>query len=464
MENLSSLKDRIKDRILKQTKLEEFYRDPLGYCFIYWKLSTNSINLEINKDIKRSIQNWLDEFLNNIQINDFIDRNATGVHFIHRYLLHEIQIEETDLMKNFPILKHNYDTSSCLFFKNLLYTVIIIDSLNKISIQDIELVSLLKRANEKINSFVDKDIVFNDPKIFPFLCEYYGTETRKRFIEFIKNQAELNKDNIVDQDRIYYAWAILKYRDYIDKAKLSSVNEFVSSAVSVVRSLLESLSDETLEHIYGKNVRDSLPFYWLGFAYELVTDYELFLNTLSSDFDARAIHLLKQYNLESILTNYSIAKERVQMAALSSDDTEKIKLSTEAGYYLGLVLEGTLKFICHKIAVEVCPNDKYSTFNQAIEDALKKLKDKKYKFIIHDEPIDKEINDLKDKFRNIADHFKVDKGVLVKEGKFKPKQISLEEVRICLSKSQLVVSMLLERLSDRTKEKDIEKLLNTSNF
>lgn len=451
MENLSSLKDKIKDRILNQTKLEEFNRDPLGYCFIYWKLSSNSINLEINKDIKRSIQDWLQAFLNNPFINDFIDRNTTAVAFIFLNLNENIGFSENDFKKIFPILKRHYDKSSCLFFKNLLYTTIIIDSLSRITLQDSELINILNEGNNRVKESIEKQVVFNDPKIFPFLCEHFLNDDKKRFIELIKKQVEVNQDHIVDVDRVYYAWAITNYREFLDKEKLPFIHDFVVSAVSVVRSLLESLSDETLEHIYGKNVRDSLPFYWLAFAYELVANYNSFLSSISSDFEARMGYLLSDYNLQSIHKNYSIAKERVQDATLSNDDSERKRLSTEAGYYLGLVLEGTLKFICHKIASESFPDDKYSTFGQAIEHTLKKLRDKKYKFIIHKEHLDREISDLTDKFRNIADHFKVDREVLVSKGKFQSKQIGLEEATMCLGKTQIVISILLERLKERSK-------------
>jgi len=449
MNNLSSLEDKIKDRLLKQTKLEEFNWDPLGYCFIYWKLSSNSINLEINKDIKRSIQDWLKNFLNNMQMNDFIDRNVTAVTFVFHNLKSEFVINEVDFKKIFPLLKRNFDKSSCMFFRNLLYTTIILDSFTQMSIQDTELTDFLEQARNKVQDLTLKDIVFNDPKIFPFLCRHYNNENRKRFIELIKKQIAINKDNIVDQDRIYYAWALIRYREYIDKDKLAFVNNFVSSAISVVRSLLETLSDETLEHIYGKNLRDSLPFYWLGFAYDLVVNYNSFLNSISSDFESRMKHLLKEHELDSIYRYYSTAKEKIQSATVSSNNSEKQGLSTEAGYYLGLILEGTLKFICHKIAEEKFPDDKYSTFSQAIEYALKKLKDKKYKFIIQDELLDKEITNLTDKVRNIADHFKVDKKILVSNGKFQSKQINLEEATMCLGKTQIVISMLLERLKER---------------
>lgn len=451
MENLGLLKDRITDRILKQTRLEEFNRDPLGYSFIYWKLSSNSINLEINKDIKRSIQDWLRAFLDNLLMNDFIDRNATATAFIFHNLNTEIGFNENDFKKIFPLLKKNYDKSSCLFFKNLLYTTIIIDSLSRITLQDSELINFLGEVNNKVKDSMGKETVFNDPKIFPFLCEHFVDEDRRRFIDLIKKQVEVNQENIVDMDKIYYAWAIIRYREFIDKERLSFIHDFVASAVSVVRSLLETLSDETLENLYGKNVRDALPFYWLVFAYELVANYNSFLSSISSDFESRMRHLLSDYGLESIYKNYSIAKGRIQSATVSSDTAEKQRLSTEVGYYLGLVLEGTLKFICHKIASESFPDDKYSTFSQAIEHALKKLKDKKYRYISHKEHLDREITDLTDKFRNIADHFKVDKEVLVLKGKFQPKQIGLEEATMCLGKTQIVISMLLERLKERLK-------------
>jgi len=448
MEDFNILKQKLEEKILDQINLDELYRDPLGYSFIYWEICKNDIDLEVKKDLKREIERWKKKFIENPSINNFLDRNITTLFFLYDKLPRNINTSSEEIRKVLQYLKAHFNAATTTFFGNLFYTLIILRAIKKLNSEELKkfkFIDEIGQIQNKVIEIMKKPIIFNDPKIFPFLLEVLDENKRKEFIDAIKANI-LSGYNIVDQEKVFYAWVLLKFRSFlgVNIEELKLVEKFASCSISIIKSLIFSLSDEVLGKLYGKNIRESFPFYWLGYAYEVVNDYEKFSGTTTSDFAGRLEYLFNKYGgTDELKEFYSTAKEKIKLATFSEDLQKKKRYSTESVYYLALLLEGTLKFVYYHVIKDEKPKIEGS-LDETISRTLGYLK--ACKFINQRDLLWKNIVSLKDKFRDLVMHFQVDIKDARQKRKFKSKQFNLEEAKLFLGQVQPVICALLENL------------------
>lgn len=447
MRNFESVKKHLINTTFNQIDLDEIDRDPLSYAFIYWGLQKHNISLQIMRDIESRIKLWKDKFLSNPQMNNFIDRNITTIFFIFSKI-DRIGVTPKNIEMLLSILKKNFNSSKNSFFGNLFYTVLILNSLQEIKI-DKEISEQIKQAKNKISSYINHDVVFNDAKIFPFILELLDENKRVEFIKNVKYRALVeNGQNIVDQDIVFYAWALLKYKNLLSRPELDQFNVFAESTLSSIDSIVQILKEDTLEKLYGKNLREKLPFYWLGYAYEFVFDFEDFVGKMTYNLHEKTINLLRCHKLDNVENFLSNSIEKLKEAKFFEDEAKQRMLSTEGVYNLGRSLEGILKYALYRISKEKIPEYRGEGLDQTIERVRGKLKKKDIDFLNDGDKLDKLIDLLVSDFRNIASHYDVDKDKLEKDKKFEPKQLNLEEFWSCLQLTETAICNIIERLDN----------------
>jgi len=441
MDKLYSLRGELINRLLKRVNFEEIERDPFSYAFIYWILYKNRVKIKIVYDIENYVKLWVEKFVSNPNINVFLDRNVAAAIF----LFNKNFLEEEKIKKIFPIIVKNFDYDKKVFFKSVFYTVIILEMTKKLKVDNEKLLEQLKIAQENLYSLVERGTILNDPKIFPLLAKVLEKNEKLNFFEQIKYKAS-NPQEITDQDKIFYAWTLLVYRDLLEYPDFKKVYNFLEETVLTIEGLLKTFKSETLEKLYGKDIREELSLYWLGCSYDLINEAEKFLRITFYDLRDRLRHFLLFYELHDMYQYFKKAEEKLKEATLLEDETQQRMLSTDAVYYLGKMLEGVLKFIYWKVSMKKEESSGEKDLSITIGRLIGKLKGRG--FFNKNESIYKLSKFLTDEFRNIAAHYELDKEKL-KEGKFKPIYKNLVDAKLCLGLTETLTCCLLEKLETK---------------
>jgi len=238
------------DRMLNMDLSE----DPIGMTALLFFFLDNGLESPAVDCTVAQTNAWINEKINKQKFSRFLDRELVsavfGNYVLSTFRRLSAQVKKETLDK---VLAEHFESDH---FFNYTYSVMI-----ALSVSDKE-VSFYGKLMDWINKTFEKESVFNDAKKLVFSAMLFDkTHDAKRLRELVEScSRKLSEGVIPYYDRIYYAWIVWNYRQFLPKQTTSNLTQLVVSTLeNFIRQWREEESDKAAKSIYGQDQLDHGP-------------------------------------------------------------------------------------------------------------------------------------------------------------------------------------------------------------